>query len=253
MIQTVGDLIDFSLRVSGIIGVGQTAMAEDSYTGLDWLRMIISEWQKKRWLVYVQQEVSVAASTGAQSYTIGPGQDFDCARPAHIAAAYIRIIPGAPPNLVDIPVTVLGSREEYASISVKTLETIPAYVFYDSGWPSGRLYWWPVPPANMYGLYVTVMSPLPTYTALTDQLNVPPEYYPAMIWSLAIRMQLSYGLPANPAHVAAMREALNTLRQANTQVPELTIPAPIGRIRSDLSLVGKGLGRAFILDQGAVL
>jgi len=253
MINTVGDLIDFSLRVSGIIGVGQTAMAEDANTALDWLRMIISEWQRKRWLTYVQQEVSVAASTGDQYYTIGPGQQFDCYRPSHIAAAYIRIIPGSPPNLVDIPIAILNSREDYAQISVKTLETIPSYVFYDSGWPVGRLYWWPVPPANMYGLYVTVMSPLPTYAALTDPLSVPPEYLPALTWSLAVRMQLSYGLPANLAHVAAMKMSLNTLRQANVQVPQLAVPAPLGRLRDDLSLVGKGLGRAFVLDQGAVL
>jgi len=251
--NTVGDLIDFSLRLSGIIGVGQTAMAEDANTALEWLKMIISEWQRKRWLTYVQQEVSVPTSTGAQYYTIGPGQDFNCSRPSHLATAYIRIIPGSPPNLVDIPVTILESREDYAQISVKTLQTIPSYVFYDSGWPTGRLYWWPIPPAGQYGLYVTVMSPLPTYGALTDVLGVPPEYYPAMAWTLAVHMQLSYGLPANPAHVAAMKMALNTVRQANTQIPQLQVPVPLGRIRSDLSLVGQGLGRAFVLDLGAVL
>src|SRR5262245_22347181 len=207
--------------------------------------MIIAEWQKKRWLVYVQQEVSVAASTGAQYYTIGPGQEFDCARPDHISAAYFRIIQGNPQNLVDIPVEILQSREDYAAISVKTLETIPSALFYDSGYPTGRLYWWPVPPANMYGLFVTVKSPLPTYAALPDPVNLPDEYHPALIWSLAVRMQISYGLPGNPAHVNAMREAMNTLRQANMQVPQLAIPAPLGRTWGDFSLIGRGLGRAF--------
>jgi len=233
--------------------VGQTPLADDSNTALDLLRMMIAQWQKKRWLVYVQQEVSVAASTGQQYYTIGPGQDFDCARPAHLSAAYIRIIPGIPPNLVDIPVVIINSREDYAAISVKTLQTIPAYVFYDSGWPVGRLYWWPVPPSNMYGLYVTVVSPLPTYTTLTDPLNMPDEYTEALVWSLAVRLQMAYGLPARSDHVAAMKQAMNTLRQANTQVPELQLPAELMRIRGDLSLIGHGLGRAFILDQGAVL
>jgi len=253
LMATAGDLIDFAMRTAGIIGVGQTAMAEDANTGLEWLRMIVSEWQKKRFLVFVQQEISVPASTGAVYYTIGPGQDFDCARPDHISSAYIRIIPGVPPNLIDIPVEILQSREDYAAISVKTLETIPSVVFYDSGWPVGRVYWWPVPPANMYGLYLTVKSPLPTYGALTDPLNVPPEYYPALIWSLAVRMELSYGLPANPGHVAAMKEAMNTLRLANAQVPQLTMSAPLGRMWGDLSLIGRGLGRAFVLDQGQVI
>jgi hypothetical protein len=253
MLNTVGDLITFTLKAANITGVGQTPMAEDSNTALELLRMLLAQWQKKRWLVYVQQEVSVDASTGAQFYTIGPGQDFDCARPAHLAAAYIRIIPGVPPNLVDVPVKILQSREDYAAISVKSLETMPAYVFYDSNWPTGRLYWWPVPPSGMYGLYITVMAALPSYTRLTDALDLPDEYLEALMWSLAVRLQMSYGLPAKAEHVAAMKVAMNTLRQANTQIPELSVPAPGGRFRGDASLVGHGLGRAFVTSQDVVL
>lgn len=253
MINTAGDLIAFSLRASGILGVGQVASAEDAYTGLDYLRNLIAQWQKRRWLDYVEQEVSVPSSTGAQSYTIGPGQQFDCSRPDYIAAAYIRILGGSPPNLVDIPVEIIRAREDYAAITVKTLETMPAFVWYESAWPTGNVYWWPVPPAGMYGLYLTVKSPLPVYSALTDPLNLPPEYYEALSWSLAVRMQLAYGLPANPGIVAAMNQALDVLRQANTQIAELSVPAPLGRYRGDLSLVGHGLGRAFVMDQGAVL
>lgn len=253
MIQTAGDLITFALRAAGIIGVGQTAAAEDSYTGLDFLRMLIAQWNRQRWLSYVEQEVAVASSTGAQSYTIGPGMDFNCARPDYITAAYARIIPGSPPNLVDVPLTVLMSREDYAQISIKTLETFPAFVFYESGYPTGRIYVWPVPPAGMYGIYLSVKAALPTYTTLTDPLNLPDEYLEALVWSMCVRLQMAYGLPARQDHAAAMTRAMQTLRQANTQIPQLAIPAPLGRIRYDASLVGAGLGRAFILDQGAVL
>lgn len=253
MISTVGDLIAFSLRASGILGVGQTASAEDAQTALQTLVDLLAQWQNQRWLEYVEQEISVPSSTGAQWYTIGPGMDFDCARPDYIAAAYIRILGGSPPNLVDIPVEIIKAREDYAAITVKTLETMPALLWYESGYPTGRLFWWPVPPAGMYGLYITIKSPLPAYSALTDPVNLPPAYYRALRWSLAVEMQLSYGLPANPGHVQAMNVALNVLRQANTQIAELSVPAPLGRYRGDLSLVGHGLGRAFILDQGAVL
>ncbi|HET7880545.1 MAG TPA: hypothetical protein VFL55_06635, partial [Acetobacteraceae bacterium] len=126
-------------------------------------------------------------------------------------------------------------------------------VFYESGWPTGRVLFWPVPPANLYGLYLVIKGPLPTYTTLVDPLNLPPEYLEAMIWSLCVRMQISYGLPANPGHVAAMNQAMATLRNANAQIAELVVPVPAMRRGSDLSLVGQGLGRAFVLDQGAVL
>lgn len=253
LISTTGDMIAFALRASGILGVGQTASAEDATTGLQLLVDLVAEWQRRRWLVYALQEVSVPSSTGAQFYTIGPGQDFDCARPASIKAAYVRILTGATPNLVDTPVEIVASREEYAMISVKTLETIPAIVFYDTQWPIGRVYWWPVPPGGMYGLYLEVQAPLPAYGSLVDPLNVPPEYYEAIRWALAVRMQLSYGLQPPPGHVAAMNQALQVLRAANAQIPQLAIPVPMSRLRADASLVGPGLGRAFILDQGAVL
>lgn len=254
MINTTGDLINAVLLSSGILGIGQSAQAADLSTGLDLLRELMAQWQKKRWLVYVEQTVSVAASTGAVSYSIGPGCDFDVAgRPDHITRAYIRIIPGVPPNLVDIPVEVLDSREDYASISVKTLETMPATVYYESGYPTGQVYFWPVPPMGMYGLYLVVKLPLPTYVSTADPLNLPDEYISALRWSLCVDMQMSYGLQARPDHVSRATMAINTLRQANAQIPQLAIPAPLRNRFGDVSLVGHGLGRAFILDLGAVL
>lgn len=253
MIETAGDLISFSLRASGIIGVGQVASAEDAFTGLDLLRMMVAQWQKKRWLIMTNQTVGVASSTGNDTYTIGPGMQFDCPRPDHIAAAYLKIIGGSPPNLVDIPLEIIGSFEDFSMIAVKSLQTMPAAVFYESGFPTGLLHFWPVPPAGMYGLYVVVKVPLPTYVELTDQLNLPDEYIEALMWSMCLRLQMAYGLPARTDHDMAARQALNVLRQANLQVGELAIPAPLGRIRPDLSLVGRGLGRAFILDLGAVV
>lgn len=254
MINTTGDLIQAVLLSSGILGIGQSAQPADMSTGLDLLRELIAQWQKKRWLVFVEQTVSVAASTGAQTYSIGPGCDFDVnGRPDHITRAYIRIIPGVPPNLVDIPVEVLDSREDYASISVKTLETMPACVYYESGYPTGQVYFWPVPPAGMYGLYLVVKVPLPTYVSTADPLNLPDEYLSALRWSMCVDMQMSYGLQARPDHVARAAVAMNTLRQANAQIPQLAVPAPLRNRFADTSLVGHGLGRAFILDQGAVL
>ena len=226
MISTVGDLLTTVLKASGILGVGQSAQPDDMTTGLDLLRALMAQWQKKRWLVYVEQTVSVAASTGAQTYSIGPGCDFDVAgRPDRISRAYIRILAGAQsPNLVDVPIAVIESREDYAMISVKALSTMPAGVYYETGYPTGQVYFWPVPPAGQYGLFLVVKLPLPTYVSTADPLAVPDEYIDAMLWSMCVRMQMSYGLQARPDHVAAASVALNTLRQANAQVPQLAVP-----------------------------
>jgi hypothetical protein len=225
MISTAGDLINSVLKVSGILGIGQDANPDDASTGLDLLRALIAQWQKKRWLVFVEQTVSVPASTGAVSYSIGPGCDFDVAgRPDRISRAYIRILPGAAPVLIDLPVAVLDSREDYAMIAVKALETMPAAVYYETGYPTGQVYFWPVPPAGMYGLFLVVKNPLPTYVSLADPLDLPDEYIDALIWTMCVRMQMAYGLQARPDHVAQAAMAMNTLRQANAQIPGLLMP-----------------------------
>ena len=109
MLDTTGDLITFVLRASGINGVGQTPLAEDSNTGLDFLRMLMAQWQRKRWLIWNEQELSVVAN-GNQFYTIGPGQDFDTARPDRIHAAWCRMQPFAGPNPVDIPLGIIEAN-----------------------------------------------------------------------------------------------------------------------------------------------
>jgi hypothetical protein len=53
--------------------------------------------------------------------------------------------------------------------------------------------------------------------------------------------------------MAQAEMAINTLRQANTQIPLLRLPGALGLHRYDASLVGPGLGRAFILNQDVVL
>lgn len=254
MIQTTGDLITFVLRSSGLNGVGQTPLAEDSNTGLDFLRMLIAGWQRKRWLIWNEVELS-KVSTGANFYTIGLGQDFDSPRPDRIHAAWCRLKPFGGPNAVDLSLAIIESHEDWSGVTIKDLKSIPAAVFYDSSWPIGRVYFWPVPPGGDYEMHLVVKATLPTYTTLTDPLNLPPEYMEAVMWSLCVKLQMAYGLPARPDHVAAMKVAMDVVEMANAQIPLLSMPAAlVGRRGGDVSSwQGKGLNQAWIVGGSSVL
>jgi hypothetical protein len=108
-----------------------------------------------------------------------------------------------------------------------------------------------VPPASQYELHINIKTALPTYTTLADALSLPPEYLQALVWSLAVRLQMEYGLPARADMVAAMRASMNVLRMANLQVATLDMPAPLGgRGGNDLSnWQGRGLGQAWTLGE----
>ena len=102
-------------------------------------------------------------------------------------------------------------------------------------------------------LFLVLKQSLPAYTTLVDPLGLPEEYIEAMLWSLCVRMQMAYGLPARPDHVAAMRQAVNVVMMANTQIPVLQLPG-FGGMGGDVSSwSGRGLDRAWTVGGESVL
>ncbi len=254
MISTTGDLITFALRTVGISGVGQTPLAEDSNTGLQLLSNIMAEWQRRRWLVWTLTDTSIT-STGAESYTVAPTGDFAIARPDKLESAFARLLPTGPGLSVDYSLGLILAREDFSKLSLKTLTTFPTAVYYDSSYPTGLLYFWPVPPSDQFELHIVTKQSLPSYTTLVDPIALPPEYMSAALYSLAVELAMNYGLDPRPSLVFRMRAALQVVRAANVQPATLNMPAGVsGRYRGMGGLMtGPGLGSAFTLNGPAVL
>lgn len=232
-ITTAADIVRLVLKDTGVLGVGQTATAEDTNDVFDTLNMMIAEWASKRWLLYSLQELSIV-SDGSQTYTIGPGGDIDTGteqRPDRLedGCFFRQIITASTPNRIDYPLTILESREDYAKIGLKQLQTIPQFIFYDPVYPLGVLYPWPVIPATQYSLHVLVKKQIAQFANLADTINLPGQYLAALRYGLACRVRSMYQLPADPQLVALMMDALSTIRNMNAAVPRLRMPAGIGR------------------------
>lgn len=221
MITTAGDMIRAALLTSGIIGIGQSVSAEDSTTGLDLLREVLAGWQQDPGLAWVLKDYAVT-STGAQSYQLPD-------RPRRIASAFARLLAPIPPpsGQMDYPLMLIPSREVYNEISLKGLTTFPAGIWLEQIWPLPSVYVWPIPPANQFELHVSYQAPLPTYSSLTDNLNLPPEYQEAVRYSLAAKLAMDYGLDPRPAHIARLRGVLARIRAANMQMAPLEMPGEL--------------------------
>lgn len=233
---TAGDIVAQALKLSGIVGVGQTANAEDTNDAFTALNFMLAQWEKQRWLVYHLVDTS-KVSTGAVSYTVGPSGDFNVTRrPDRLEAAFLRQITQAVPNQVDYPLEIIEARETYNLITLKRLSSFSRYVFYDSAYPLGIVYPWPVPQASNYELHLTLKSLLQQFANLAETVVLPPEYLAALQYNLAMRLLISYpGLPDNPRLIAMADESLNIIRGANAQVPRLQIPRDlIARSRYDI-------------------
>ncbi|MED5773577.1 hypothetical protein, partial [Enterobacter kobei] len=94
---TPNDLIILALKQANVLGVGQSASAEDIQDCFALLNMMLAQWNRRRYAIYHLKTVNIACD-GSQSYTIGPGGDIDTTRPNKIESAYFRQIITSEPN-----------------------------------------------------------------------------------------------------------------------------------------------------------
>jgi hypothetical protein len=154
---TARDFITLCLREAGVTGVGQTPLPEDITDGFTILSRMLSQWQKRRWLVPNLIDIS-ALGNGVKSNLIGPGQYYNTKRPDKIQAAYFKQVTGNNNN-VSYPLAPIWSYEDYAKIAMKELNSWPVYYFYDAAFPYGNVYIWPIPSSD-YEIHLLMKGPI---------------------------------------------------------------------------------------------
>jgi hypothetical protein len=258
---TGNDICLAALKDCGAFGVGQTPLAEDISDAKARLQWMLQQWQNKRWFIYHLVTYSCVAQTdprgqfqGKQAYTVGPGGDFNTnlrhrpqtsefdghfggsyatsARPNRIASGFLRQITLSQPNQIDYPLTQIFSMEDYNRIALKGLSSFPGYFFYDTSWDLGLLYVWPIPQAHIYEVHISAKEQLPPMFAMAaNLLDIPWEYYNAMVLQLAIRLRPKYGILAQQGDTLSgqAKDALNTIKKSNFQIARLQTPGDLAR------------------------
>lgn len=225
---TALDIINLAQEAVGNLGVGEVLSAEESNKSLRMLNMMLGQWNRKRWLIYRLVETSFAM-TGAQSYTVGAGGNFNIARPDRLEFAFMRQTNIANPNRIDYPLQILESREDYSAIAIKQLQASPStFIWYDPAYPLGSVYPWPVP-SNEYSLFILTKAVLVEFAALGTTVALPPEYEEALWTNLCLRLAPTYQLPVPEDVKALAKSSRNVLRGANAQIARLTMPPELCR------------------------
>ncbi len=226
---TVLDVVNLALFDAGVVGTGQVASAQDSNLAFRRLNFMLGAWQVERWLVYHLVDVA-KVSTGATSYTVGSGGDFNVAvAPDRVEAAFFRQLIQSAPNQIDYPLEQLMSREDYNNIALKQLQSFPSYFFYDSNHPTGTVYFWPVAQATIYEMHLSLKAVLNQFTSLAQTISLPLVYFDALYKNLAVMLRDAYDLPPKPMLVMGAKAALNQMRKANNQISRLTMPNDLVR------------------------
>lgn len=222
--KTPLDIITLALKTANVTGVGQTPSPEDTNDSFNLLNMLLAQLQRRRYFVYQLVTTSLLAN-GSQSYTVGPSGNFNIARPAKLESAFFRQN-ASTPNPVDYPLEILRSQEDYNRISLKNLNAFPRYAFYDMAFPLGNLFVWPVP-NNQYTIFITTMLQLQQFVTVNDTINLPPEYFAALMWNLVPELYAFYGVPSNPDVIKKAAATLSIIEEANAAIPQLAFPPAI--------------------------
>lgn len=126
-----------------------------------------------------------------------------------------------PFDIVDVRLTRGGtdrpmiemSREQYYALPVKSNQGCPTQWFYDRQRAGGTMYIWPAPDATGGTLKFTYIRKIWDMDSNADDLDLPQEWYEAVIYGLADRMAEDYGLTETPLGQRVAEKAALSLQE----------------------------------------
>lgn len=222
---TWNELITLCLRDSGVVGMGQTASGQMALDAKQRLNMMLDEWRADDLLIYQVLDLPHICS-GAQTYSVGPGQDFDVSvRPDAIEAAYLRQVVPVGPAQVDFPLLILNSPDDYARIALKTMRAAPSYaLWYDTGYPVGLIHLYPLDSGPQWELHILIGKLLDKVVNLDDTIILPPRYERAIYTNLCVDLGTAFRRDPKPMMLRRAGASLKAIRRKNARIPLLIMP-----------------------------
>jgi len=227
---TAQTLINDALELLGVIGAGETATGEDTTSALGTLNRMLDSWRNESLMVYAISNITHTLVGSDDTYTIGPsGADITATRPVKIESAFVR------QSNTDYPVQVIDDQAYWQGIASRTSSSdIPAYLYYDTAFPNGTIYLWPVPfAANV--LYMQVWTPLSEYATAGTAVSLPPGYQEAIAYGLAVRLAPKFGIKSGAMDIVMQiaRESKADIKRRNQKPLVAQIEFCTGR-KSDI-------------------
>ena len=238
------DIVVQALKKSGIVGQGREPSGAESEDALSDLNDMIAQWTSQRWMTWDLVDMSFISDGRLTPYTVGSGGNFDVtSRPDRLEAAYLRQL-NANGLQVDYPLEVIPAREQYARLTLKGFKSFTTHVFLDTAFPTASLYCYAWPTAAIYEIHILMKNIIPVLTLATDITNMPLMYIPAMKFNLARRLRQHYGKGMKPdAELNRLAgAALETIQNANLQIPELVMPKALISVTSGYNILSDKFG-----------
>jgi hypothetical protein len=224
-LYTANDLIRAAMRLIQVAAVDTDLTASELTDGLESLNRMVDSWSVDELMLYQVTREQFPLSSGENPYTIGYGGTWNTSRPTKIVDAYLTLNNGSIP--VDYPMMVLN-YDDYNAIRLKTLSTnFPGYIYYQPSFPIAEVYIYPIfspnDPSTQGPAYITLTSwkPLEVFVDPTAPVSLPPGYWEAIVFNLAVRIAEEYQFDMRPTTVQLATAALKRIKRINQRTRTL--------------------------------
>ncbi len=233
-------LIAKAYRSILVLRPGDVLTPAQAQVGFEALNDLLDAWAAIRLTIFqttrLVYPLIAGKGTPDNPYTIGPGGDFDQARPLWIPNARILIHTTDPP--FEAPCAVY-TNDQWASLGIKTLASaLVQGIYYDTTFPSsgaslglGTIMVYPIPTGALpLSLVLYTPIPLTTFADLnTTPYSFPPGYAEALRYQLALRLASEAGVPVPPIVAEMATVTFAVVQRPNVRMPALRTDVPVGR------------------------
>lgn len=217
MVTSAYDICTRALRLTGVIGNGETADANDLHDTQSAFLSMLDGWKVDNLTIPAVLMFDVPLVAGQQVYTIGPGGDVDTDRPEWLFDASIIYQDGDGGMPQELPLSIRTVAQWQLIVTKAVQSTIPRFLYCDFNFPLANAYLWPVPQTGLSSLRCYLPTPLVDPANLTAQTNFPRGYARALAYNLAVEIAPEFAV--NPQQMALVvpkaAEYLADIRRAN--------------------------------------
>lgn len=241
------DIIRAAMRLIQVSAVDVDLTASELKDGLESFNRMLDSWSLDELMLYEVKREQFPLYPNTNPYSIGIGGLWNTVRPTKIVGAYLTLTNGSIP--VDYPMQVI-QYDDYNDIRLKTLQTnFPGYLYYQPSFPIGECYIYPIYANNGAStapgtITLTSWKPFSMIVNPTSYIELPPGYWEAIVFNLAIRIAEEYQFDIRPTTVALGTSALIRLKRMNQRTNTLqTDVALMNTSQMRYNIYSDGYGR----------
>jgi hypothetical protein len=208
-------LEDALAKIGGYVN-GETLSVDTLTKGRRTLNVMLKALQNRGLHTYIQKSIGITPVADQRTYTMGPsGANVTVSRPLKLIQVEIKKT--SDNNRTPL---IYNTYNEYNSINARfSSKGTPSTYLYEDTLTNGVLSVFPIPNAAFvasYTLEAIYRKPFDDIDSLDDNLEIPPNWYEAIIYNLAVRLAYEFPIPIPTFHILRA-DAREYLREAEGQ------------------------------------